>query len=94
MPLSSITAMAGGWTDVALVPAEKALKRSRYRARRYPSAIWDRAELCVQTKRTLFFLSGEFIVHLHCCPSVVDSWYSPDWFFPSAARQQGALLSF
>lgn len=41
--------------QAAAVPAEKAVYRSPANARNRPSAIWLRAELCVQRKRTRRF---------------------------------------
>src|SRR6266542_6452117 len=52
MPSSAIALMASGRTRVASVPAEKASTRPPETWRRRPSAIWLRAELCVQRKRT------------------------------------------
>src|SRR5213593_4476999 len=52
MPTSSITRMARGCTRLASVPALWTSRRSGARARSTPSAIWLRAELCVQRTRT------------------------------------------
>ena len=51
-PASAIARIASGCTRVASVPALAASKRSPARARSQPSAIWLRAELCVQRKST------------------------------------------
>src|SRR4030095_7907386 len=52
MPRSAMARIASGFTDVFSVPALSASYRSAARARRKPSAIWLRAELCVQRNRT------------------------------------------
>src|SRR6266496_2213044 len=52
IPTSPMTRIASGWTRVASVPALAASNRSPPSARRKPSAIWLRAELCVQRKST------------------------------------------
>src|SRR6266508_4204286 len=52
MPTSAITRLASGWTRVISVPALATSKRSPASARRNPSAIWLRAELCVQRNKT------------------------------------------
>src|SRR5215203_3827229 len=52
-PVSSIALMARGLTWVASVPALCASKRSPARRRSRPSAICERAELCVHRNRTL-----------------------------------------
>ncbi len=59
MPISAITATASGRTSVACVPALKASKAPPPQARSIPSAIWDRALLCVQMNRTFSgFIGG------------------------------------
>src|ERR687894_571062 len=52
-PTWAIALMARGLTWVASVPALDASKRSPARCLSRPSAIWERAELCVQRNRTL-----------------------------------------
>src|SRR2546425_4111194 len=52
MPASSITRMARGCTRLASVPALWTSIRSPASARKKPSAIWLRAELCVQRTST------------------------------------------
>jgi len=52
--VSFIAAIASGWTRVALVPARCTTKRSPASARRKPSAIWERAELCEHMNSTRF----------------------------------------
>src|SRR4030095_1672104 len=52
MPRSAMARIASGFTYVFSVPALSASYRSAARARRKPSAIWLRAELCVQRNRT------------------------------------------
>src|SRR5580765_1825687 len=52
IPRSAIASMARGFTDVFSVPALAASKRSPASVRSSPSAIWLRAELCVQRNRT------------------------------------------
>src|SRR5688500_565382 len=54
MPTSRIASIASGCTRVARVPALWISRRSPAIARRKPSAIWERAELCAQRKRTRF----------------------------------------
>src|SRR5215211_1192874 len=53
IPISSIALMARGLTRVASVPALIASKRSPAMCLSSPSAICERAELCVQRNRTL-----------------------------------------
>ncbi len=57
MPCSAMTRIASGRTNVASVPALATSKRSPAQARNRPSAIWDRALLCVQMTR----MRGRFI---------------------------------
>src|SRR5215471_12620146 len=52
MPTSAMARMASGCTEVFSVPALPASKRSPAMERSHPSAIWLRAELCVQRKST------------------------------------------
>ena len=52
IPSSPITAIASGRTPVASVPPLATSKRSPAQARSIPSAICERAELWMQTKRT------------------------------------------
>src|SRR5262245_26522081 len=52
MPSSPMARMASGCTDVFSVPALPASKRSPAMERSKPSAIWLRAELCVQRNST------------------------------------------
>src|SRR5438445_6126916 len=54
IPSSFMTWAASGCTLVARVPALCTTKRSGASARRKPSAICERAELCEQRKRTFF----------------------------------------
>src|SRR3954454_12064512 len=80
---SRIASIASGRTWVASVPAEYASKRSPPRWRSNPSAIWLRAELWVQRKRT----RCSFIVHLPTLPdrSLVDRFFDTG---RQLARQQ------
>ena len=55
IPISFITATASGCTPLGSLPALAASKRLLYRALRYPSAIWERTELCTQINRTRGF---------------------------------------
>src|SRR5262249_31570872 len=52
MPTSAMARMASGCTEVFSVPALPASKRSPAMEQSSPSAIWLRAELCVQRKST------------------------------------------
>src|SRR5215475_2413922 len=52
MPSSPMARMASGCTEVFSVPALPASKRSSAIERSRPSAIWLRAELCVQRNST------------------------------------------
>src|SRR5438132_13356113 len=52
MPTSAMARTASGCTQVASVPALATSSRSPAKARKNPSAIWLRAELCVQRTRT------------------------------------------
>src|SRR5215831_15710280 len=52
MPTSAMARMASGCTEVFSVPALPASNRSPAMERSHPSAIWLRAELCVQRKST------------------------------------------
>src|SRR5947209_10486306 len=61
-PISRIARIAMGRTCVASVPAENASKRSPARWRSKPSAIWLRAELCVQRNSTRrLFISRPYL---------------------------------
>src|SRR6185295_5802380 len=65
MPSSAMARMASGLTDVFSVPALPASKRAPAIARRKPSAMWLRAELCVQRNRTRGRLMSEQPLHDH-----------------------------
>jgi hypothetical protein len=55
MPISRITSTASGCNPRGVIPALSASKRSLAMSRRKASAIWLRAELPVQRKRTFGF---------------------------------------
>src|SRR6185369_6647339 len=59
MPISCMTSMARGFTPLGVMPALNTSRRSFARWRRYPSAIWLRAELPVQRNRTFGFIARE-----------------------------------
>src|SRR5262252_3319700 len=60
MPTSAMARMASGCTEVFSVPALPASKRSPAMERSHPSAIWLRAELCVQRNSTRDLLMSAF----------------------------------
>jgi hypothetical protein len=61
-PSSAIAATASGLTEVASLPALITSKRSPARRRRLPSAMWEQADLWVQTNRTLLFVIARPLV--------------------------------
>src|SRR5215469_4968401 len=66
MPISFITAIASGRTELGLVPALKTSKSSPTSARNNPSPIWLRAELPVHSTRIRFI---RFLFSILNCPS-------------------------
>src|ERR1039457_4403721 len=65
IPISCITAIASGRTELGLVPALKTSKPTRLSARNNPSPIWLRAELPVHRTRIFFFVILDLPVREH-----------------------------
>ena len=61
--ISFITVIASVCIRVISVPPLNASYRSRYVAFKYPSAIWERAELWVQINSTFFFMTSPGLFH-------------------------------